>query len=92
MEREVAVGQVVVFHDSRNRPHQALVTCVWNPGELVSTGVNVVFVSLDEERSDSYGRQIERETSVVHGSCQPAHGHYWRFEDEVPNKVIEPVK
>ena len=47
--------------------------------------INLVMVSPDKDRQDTYGRQIERETSVVHASDQPAHGCYWRFEDEEPN-------
>lgn len=40
--------------------------------------LNLVFVSDDTSKDDSYGRQIERETSIVHQSRQPAHGNYWK--------------
>lgn len=40
--------------------------------------LNLVFVSDDMAKDDSYGRQIERETSVVHQSRQPAHGNFWQ--------------
>lgn len=39
--------------------------------------INVVFVSDDESQRDPYGRQIVRNTSVVHQSNQSAHGMYW---------------
>ena len=90
-KRTPEVGQTVVYHDSRNRPHPALVTAVWDSGEYSTTGVNLVFVSSDKDRTDTYGRQIERPSSVIHKLGQPAHGEYWRFEDETPNKVIKPV-
>lgn len=46
-------------------------------------GCNVVFVTSDEMKRDSYGYQIERETSVVHKSNQAAHGRYWCFPEEL---------
>lgn len=52
--------------------------------------VNLVYVTEDKDRGDSYGRQILRETSQVHKTSMPAHGHYWRFEWEEPNKYVEP--
>ena len=38
--------------------------------------INVVFVTDDEARDDSYGRQIVRETSQVHKLNMSTHGHY----------------
>lgn len=40
--------------------------------------INVVIISNDENKHDSYGRQIERHISVVHISNQYAHGNYWK--------------
>lgn len=40
--------------------------------------INLVYVSDDGTKTDPYGRQIERSTSVVHKSNQSAHGMYWR--------------
>lgn len=40
--------------------------------------LNTIIVDPDESKSDSYGRQINRNyTSVPHQSNQPAHGNYW---------------
>lgn len=39
--------------------------------------INVVYVSSDKSQTDSYGRQIVRQTSTVHQSGQTAHGRYW---------------
>lgn len=78
----------IVFCDSYGRDHDALVTAVWS-----DTCVNLVFVSGDESRKDSFGRQIERETSVCHASQAGAHGNYFRHHDEarVPFKAPQSV-
>lgn len=88
MERKLEVGSNVVYVDQYGKPHNALVTQVWNniPSYQSPTGqpgCNVVFVSSDVSKEDQYGTQIERETSVVHMTLQPAHGRYWRWADEV---------
>ncbi len=87
-ENKLTVGDVVVFHDARNQPHHALVTAVWSNWD--NPCINVCYVSSDEDRKDSYGRQIERNTSVSHGSGQSAAGHYWRRLDEAPNVYAPP--
>jgi len=46
------------------------------------TCCNLVWISGDEMRKDSYGRQLIRESSVVHKGSQPAHGNYWLWPDE----------
>jgi hypothetical protein len=44
--------------------------------------LNLVYVSDDPNKTDQYGRQIERgATSVVHQRNQAAHGRFWRFID-----------
>lgn len=61
----VKIGDSVTFIDSLRNEIPALVTAVWG-----STCINLVYVSTDTNKSDSYGRQIERFTSVMHKSCQ----------------------
>ncbi len=61
----VKVGDPVVFIDSLRVEKPALVTAVWSP-----TCINVVIVSDDTSKTDTYGRQIERNTSVMHKSLQ----------------------
>lgn len=46
-------------------------------------GCNLVYIAGDKAKTDPYGRQLERMTSVVHKSKQPAHGMYWCWSDEV---------
>lgn len=71
---QVKVGQAVKFVNERGVEQDALVTEVWGD---VNPGINLMFVSTNEEKKDSYGRQMERHSSVVHKSSQPAHGMYW---------------
>ena len=90
------IGDAVIFHDSRGRAHNALVTGVFGETRVDAFGsyepcMNIVFVSSDTKRSDSYGRQIERgPTSIGHGSSNPGHGNYWRRPDEEPNPIVAP--
>ncbi len=63
------IGDSVVFIDAERKEHQALVTAVWS-----DTCINLVFVSGDENRTDQYGRQLERHTSVTHASLQTGEG------------------
>lgn len=86
----VKVGDAVIFVDPYGKEHIALVTTSWG-GTTVHPGddgpkpsVNLVFVSEDETKTDQYGRQIERNTSVVHQSNQSAHGMYWKELNDDP--------
>jgi hypothetical protein len=47
------------------------------------TCCNLVWVSGDVKRTDSYGQQTIRESSVVHKGSQHAHGNYWIWPDEL---------
>jgi uncharacterized membrane protein len=80
--RELHVGDVVVYHNPVAKRFNAIVTAVWS-----KTCINVVIVSGDETKTDSYGRQIERVTSLMHKTVTTVHGNYWRFEDEEPNPI-----
>lgn len=71
---KVQVGQSVKFVDENSVEHDALVTAVW--GET-NPAINLIYVSTNVEKSDTYGRQTERHSSVVHNASQPAHGMYW---------------
>lgn len=81
--RQPTIGQNVVFTDAHGKGHPALLTAVhgsaspaWQPS------VNLMFVTDDTSKTDPYGRQIERHTSVVHKEVQGAKGMYWTFVDE----------
>ncbi len=86
MERTPKVGDPVVFVDEVGKDHNALITAAWT-----ETCVNVVLVSSDESKGDSYGRQIERRTSLSHRSTTPVHGMYWCWPDEPRNPPIPPI-
>lgn len=81
-------GAPIVFVDSLGKKHDALVT-TWHGVDYyrqnmptLEPGVNLVLVSQDESKTDSYGRQVERFTSVCHRGVQPAHGMYWQWPEE----------
>jgi hypothetical protein len=87
MKMKLAPGDHVIFSDSFGNDHAALVTSTFSRGDDAEPGCNLVYVSADESRSDQYGRQIERSTSAVHKSSQPAYGMYWRWPDEEKTPV-----
>ena len=70
----VKIGDSVTFINALRIEIPALVTAVWSP-----TCINVVFVSDDINKTDSYGRQIERYTSVGHKSLygEEVFGNVW---------------
>jgi hypothetical protein len=84
MGDKVETGSVVVFVDSERKEYEALVTAVWDCGlpEGQMPSINLLYVSDDESREDEWGRQIIRESSVVHTSNNSAPGNYWRLVDE----------
>lgn len=69
---ELTIDSVVTYKDEHGEDHQALVTCVHGPD-----CINVVYVSSDPSKTDSYGRQIERATSVQRQAEWTAHGRYF---------------
>jgi hypothetical protein len=77
MASKVAIGSFVTYIDTLGRERPALVTNMFGPLES-NPSINVVFVNDDENQTDSYGRKIERASSVVHHSYQYAHGNKWK--------------
>lgn len=84
MERKLEVGSAIVYMDPYRKPHAALVTTVWGPSVGGQPGCNLLWVVDDVTKTDNYGRQIERATSQVHLSGQPAKAGCWCWPDEVP--------
>jgi len=85
-ERMPETGDAIVYHDSVGTPFNAVVICVWSVKLL-----NLVTIEDDPSRSDSYGRQIRRITSCSHKSVMAVHGNYWRWADEDPNPIVQPI-
>ena len=77
-EAIVKVRDCVEYFDQYGRSHLALVTAVHGVGDEKSS-INCVYVVDDSAQTDSYGRQIERATSVVPEALQSAHGRFWRL-------------
>lgn len=72
------VGDVIEYVDEVSISHDALVTVYWG-GDRPGGALNCVYVSGDAEKTDPYGRQLERASSVSRqqeGST--AHGRFWR--------------
>ena len=84
MERELTVGSSVIFIDSIRRRLPGLVQAIHGRfGPNNNPAINLIVVSTDPDRRDSYGRQIEHFTSVGHADCQkPVIGMCWHFPDE----------
>lgn len=90
--RHFDVGSAVVWHDEYGQPRAALLTAIHgtereHEGVMHYPCVNLVTTTNDAAKTDPYGRQIERQTSVPHRLQQSAHGRYWRWPDEEPNPV-----
>lgn len=72
-QAEVKIGDTVIFTDEYRKDHNALVTAVWG-----KDCINLVRVSGDDAKTDPYGRQIERNTSVVRYSEANHYGMCFR--------------
>lgn len=70
-------GKAVTFVDAYGKSHDALVTVDWSTKTFDPGAVNLVYVTDDKDKSDPYGLQIERQTSVPHKSSQSAAGVFW---------------
>jgi len=85
MQRQsVEVGDHVIFTDSHGRQHSALLTAVWGDWSHPDNppAVNLLYVVHEDTRDDQYGRQIQREPSVVHRKLNSAGAHCWHLPDE----------
>lgn len=82
--RTLSVGDHVIFTDEHRRQHNALLTEVWGTWDHPDSppAVNLLYVVDEESRNDQYGRQIERESSVVHRKFNSAGGNCWHMPDE----------
>lgn len=86
-KREQKVGDFVQYVDETGVPHNAMVTAWWS-----ETCCNVVLISGDPEKKDTYGRQIERRTSLLHKDSPGAvFGNYWKWPDEPLTPKSQPT-
>ncbi len=84
MSERVEVKKGIKFVDSLGVEHDALCTAVHGAyyegaPEGYQPSINLLYVVGDEKRTDDYGRQTERASSVVFSADQSAHGMFWRF-------------
>lgn len=83
LETNVKIGDPIIFVDPRGKRRPALITMNWDyDGKDQHPCINLVFIHDDENRDDTYGRQIDRETSVTHKSAVKAHGNFWMYGDD----------
>lgn len=80
--RPVKAGDAVIIVDESYVSHLALVTTVHGGFDgKYPPSLNVVYVSTDPARTDPYGQQIERLSSLAHYSSgpnqMPQPGRYW---------------
>ena len=71
-QKELKIGDIVTYVDEVRVNHQALVTAVHGP-----ECINVAYTSIDSDKHDSWGRQIERASSVQKKSDFTAEGRYF---------------
>jgi hypothetical protein len=76
-QQTIKSGDAIKFVDENRREHDALITCVHS-----QSCINLVYVTKDELKSDPYGQQIERMTSVMNKE-QNSFGNYWKRLDQV---------
>ena len=95
MERTLEVGTQIIYIDQTMGVHNALVTAVWGDRDAergYEPCLNLVYTSGDESKTDPYGRQIERVTSVIHLGQTQAPGFYWKWDDEEARDYTPPTK
>lgn len=91
--REPKVGDAVIFFDTLRRECPALLTAVHgevsggpvegHPDQSWHTPcVNLVYVTPEEGKTDSWGRQTDHASSCVH-ACDQRVGYYWCWPEEV---------
>ena len=83
--KQPEVGDAVIFVDPRGVDHNAIVITRWS-----SNMINLVRASDATDQTDSYGRQIVRDTSVPHKTNSPTHGYHWRWADEEKTPITQP--
>lgn len=76
-EHTPKVGDVVVYTDEVGVEHDALVTAYWM-GDKPDGALNCVYITKDTSKTDPYGLQTERASSVSRQNpSATAHGRFW---------------
>ncbi len=79
----VLAGQAVKVVDEHGILHDALCEQNWSDGDTrPSTCINVVFVTADHKKGDTFGFQKEHLSSCTHASLQTAPGRYWYIDQK----------
>lgn len=77
------VGRPVIYADPVGKKHHGLITACWSVRQDNKPWcVNLVYVSSDPNKTDQYGRQIERHaTSVLRYHQGLPHGNWFRVAE-----------
>lgn len=101
LEKQLKEGDTVIYFDEFGRQHTALLVAIWGERAGVIDGstfasnepsVNLLFVSPDEKRTDTNGRQIERRSSCMHVQWQSGWGNCWCLEDQIEEAIAKTTK
>jgi len=76
------VGKSIIYNDEYRKPHYALINQCWSLENNEPAYINLVYVSSDSTKTDTYGRQIERSTSVYRKNEQNAAGRNFELLPE----------
>ena len=87
----LVVGSPVVYVDPVGRQHAALVTAIRGEPKDCPL-INLVYVNHDGSSTDSYGRQIARQTSLHHRTAYAVHGQYYMMPNEETNPTVHPTQ
>ncbi len=75
----VKIGDHVTYIDEYKAEHDALVTNNFGAEEHGGTpAINVIYISKNKDETDPYGRQMKRETSIVHIDDNSAQARCWK--------------
>ena len=74
------LGDKVTFIDPLKKEHNALVTCIHGSALDETPSINIILVSDDAAKEDSYGRQMERQTSCVPIDNQSAKANCYKID------------
>jgi hypothetical protein len=78
------IGKPVSFADPWGKLHEAFITYCFSVGEDDEPMcINVVFVSQDAAKTDQYGRQVERYTSVMRRGEFSTHGMWFVMPEKL---------
>lgn len=84
-------GDHVKYVDEHRRVHNALLVRVFDndkPDEYPNPAVNLLFVTHDSNKTDQYGQQVERRSSVAHHSGTTVAANCWHRDNDEERAAV----